>query len=73
MDGCGDPEEALWITMSHSEDHDILGALNDPLEGESSVEKTYAQSAVSEFRIYEPSCTGFYTVKQMLDLVDDAE
>jgi len=67
-----DPDEALWVTMSHSEGHEILGALNDPLEGEPRVEKTYAESTpVSQFKIDEPGCTGFYTVEQMRDLVDE--
>ncbi|QGA81969.1 TraG/TraD/VirD4 family enzyme, ATPase [Halomicrobium sp. LC1Hm] len=69
-----DPDEALWVTMSHSEGHEILAALNEPLEGEPRVEKTYAQSTpVGQFRIDEPGCTGFYTVEQMRDLVDEAE
>lgn len=69
-----EPDEALWITMSHNEGHEILGALNDPLEGAPRVEKTYAASTpASEFRIDEPGCTGFYTVERVRDLVDEAK
>jgi hypothetical protein len=36
------PEEALWVVMTHSAAHDVLAALNDPPDGEPRVEKTYA-------------------------------
>jgi len=66
-----DPDEAIWITMSHSEAHRVLGALNDPLEGEPRVEKTYAESTpASQFRIDTAGCTGMYTVEQVRDRVE---
>jgi hypothetical protein len=68
-----DPEESIWVTMSHSEAHTVLQALNDPLEGEPRIEKTYAESTpASEFRIDTPGCTAMYTVEQVRDMVNDA-
>jgi hypothetical protein len=61
-----DPDEAIWIVMSHTEGHDVLAALNDPLEGDARVEKTYAKtSPVSSFRISVPGLTAMYTVEQV--------
>ena len=69
-----DPDEAIWVTMSHSEAHRVLGALNDPLEGEPRVEKTYADSTpASQFRIDTAGCTGMFTVEQVRDMVEEAE
>ncbi|MBX0296717.1 ATP-binding protein [Haloarcula nitratireducens] len=65
-----DPDEAIWITMSHSEAHRVLRALNDPLEGEPRVEKTYAESTpASEFRIDSPGCTAMFTLEQVREMV----
>ncbi|TSD14797.1 hypothetical protein DP107_07465 [Haloglomus irregulare] len=61
-----DPAEAIWIVMSHTEGHEVLAALNEPLEGEVRVEKTYAKtSPVSSFKISEPGLTAMYTVEQV--------
>ncbi len=50
-----EPIQALWVAMSHTEAHGSLGPLNDPLEGEPRVEKTYAEGApASFFTIDEP-------------------
>ncbi|WP_324665359.1 ATP-binding protein [Haloarcula sediminis] len=69
-----DPDEAIWVTMSHSEAHRMLGALNDPLEGEPRVEKTYADSTpANQFRIDTAGCTGMFTVEQVRDMVEEAE
>lgn len=66
-----DPDEAIWVAMSHDAAHDILAALNDPLEGEPRVEKTYSESTpASSFAIDEPGLTDVVTVKQLLDRVD---
>ncbi|MDS0260558.1 TraM recognition domain-containing protein [Haloarcula sp. S1CR25-12] len=68
-----DPDEAIWVTMSHSEAHRVLGALNDPLEGEPRVEKTYADSTpASQFRIDTAGCTGMFTVEQVRDMIEEA-
>lgn len=61
-----DPEEAIWVAMSHSEAHEILEALNDPLEGEPRVEKTYADSTPAQlWKLDTPCCTDFYTLEQV--------
>ncbi|RXK47010.1 ATP-binding protein [Halorientalis pallida] len=65
-----DPEEAIWVAMSHSEAHEILQALNDPLEGDQRVEKTYSESSpVQKFRIDEPGFTQMHTLEQLLSKV----
>ncbi|WP_276259024.1 ATP-binding protein [Haloglomus litoreum] len=40
-----DPEAALWVTENREAAHEVLGALNDPLEGEPRVEKTYSENS----------------------------
>jgi len=68
-----DPDEALWIAMSHSEAHTVLSALNNPLEGEPRVEKTYSESSPADrFTIDTPGCTGMYTLEQVRDRVEEA-
>ncbi|WP_336000204.1 ATP-binding protein [Halorientalis halophila] len=65
-----DPDEAIWVAMSHSEAHEILQALNDPLEGDQRVEKTYSESSpVQKFRIDEPGFTQMHTLEQLLSKV----
>ena len=66
-----DPDEAIWIAMSHDAAHEILAALNDPLEGEPRVEKTYSESTpASSFTIDEPGFSDMITVNQLLDRID---
>ena len=61
-----DPEEALWIVMSHSEGHEVYDALKDPLDGEARVTKSYSDiTPVSDFRIDEPGFTAMLTVGQL--------
>mgnify|MGYP000642801617 CR=1 FL=1 len=67
-----EPEDAIWMTMSHAEAHEILGALNNPLEGEPRVEKTYSEnSPASAFRIDQPGFTDIYTLDQLRGKVLD--
>lgn len=69
-----EPDEAIWLAMSHAEAHEILAALNDPLEGDPRVEKTYADtSPASAFRIDQPGFTDIYTLEQLRDEVLSAE
>jgi len=64
------PQKAIWMAMSHSEAHEILHALNDPLEGEPRVEKTYSEnSPASAFRIDRPGFTDIYTLEQLREKV----
>ncbi|MDT3436075.1 type IV secretory system conjugative DNA transfer family protein [Haloarcula sp. 1CSR25-25] len=66
-----DPDEAIWVAMSHDDAHEILAALNDPLEGDPRVEKTYSESTpASSFSIDEPGFTDILTVNQLLDRID---
>ena len=68
------PAEAIWIAMSHSEAHEILAALNDPLEGEPRVEKTYSENSPADrFQFDTPGCTGMFTLEQVRDMLDDRE
>jgi len=61
-----EPDGAVWLAMSNTEAHEVLDALNDPLEGEPRVAKTYAESTpVSSFRLDEPGCTDVYTLAQL--------
>jgi hypothetical protein len=56
-----DVDEAIWVVMTQSEGHDVLQALNDPLEGEPRVEKTYAATTPpQQFRIDTPGLTAMY-------------
>jgi len=66
-----EPDEAIWVAMSHDAAHEILAALNDPLEGDPRVEKTYSESTpASSFSIDEPGFTDIVTVNQVLDRID---
>lgn len=38
------PDEAIWVAKSDDAAHEILAALNDPLESDPRVEKTYSES-----------------------------
>jgi DNA helicase HerA-like ATPase len=40
-----EPEEALWVVRNRDAAHDVLGALNDPMEVEQRVEKTYSENS----------------------------
>ena len=66
-----DPDEAIWVAMSHDAAHEVLAALNDPLEGEPRVEKTYSESTpASSFTIDEPGFSDIITVNQLLDRIN---
>jgi DNA helicase HerA-like ATPase len=63
-----DPEAAIWIVMSQSAGHDVLQALNDPIEGEPRVEKTYADTTPpQQFRIDTPGLTAMYPAGWLRD------
>ncbi|WP_312911755.1 ATP-binding protein [Natronosalvus caseinilyticus] len=56
-----EPEEAIWVVMRQADGHKVLSALNDPLEGEPRVEKTYAKTTPpQQFRIDTPGMTAVY-------------
>jgi hypothetical protein len=56
-----EPAEAIWVVLSHSAGHEILEALNEPLEGEPRVEKTYSSTSPPQrFVIDKPGLTAVY-------------
>jgi len=59
-----EPEEAIWIVMTRSAGHDVLQALNDPLDGPIRVPKTYATTTPpQQFRIDTPGLTAIYPIE----------
>ncbi|MFC7227952.1 hypothetical protein N0B31_11115 [Salinirubellus salinus] len=63
-----EPEEAIWITMTQSDGHKLLRALNDPLDGEPRVTQTYAEATpLQQFRIDQPGFTGIYPLTWIRD------
>ncbi|GGL34310.1 hypothetical protein GCM10009037_17400 [Halarchaeum grantii] len=68
------PEEAIWVVMTQSAGHDVLHALNDPLEGPVRVEKTYAPTTPpQQFRIDTPGLTAIYPAEWLRATYLDAE
>ena len=64
---CG-VEEAIWVVMKQRDGHTVLSALNDPVEGEVRVEKTYSETTPpQQFRIDSPGMTAVYPVKWLRD------
>ncbi|WP_426962320.1 type IV secretory system conjugative DNA transfer family protein [Haloparvum alkalitolerans] len=69
-----DPAEAIWVVMSQSDGHEVLTALNDPLDEDPRVEKTYASTTPpQQFRIDTPGLTAMFPVTWLRDRVDDEE
>ncbi|WP_435365809.1 ATP-binding protein [Haloarchaeobius sp. DYHT-AS-18] len=61
-----EPEEAIWIVMTHADGHELLAALREPLEGEPRVEKTYSdRTAPYEFSIDRPGMTKVFPVEYL--------
>ncbi|RLM42590.1 hypothetical protein DVK00_16165 [Haloarcula sp. Atlit-47R] len=61
----------MKLAMSHDAAREILAALNDPLESEPRVEKTYSESTpASSFTIDEPGFSDVLMVNQLLDRID---
>jgi len=61
-----DPDEAIWIVPTQDAGHDLLNALNDPLEGPVRVEKEYSDATrVQQFTIDEPGLTAVRTIQQI--------
>lgn len=66
------PREAIRVAVPHDEAHEILEALNDPLEGEPRVEKTYSRGTpADQFELDAPGCTGVYTLEQVREMVEE--
>ncbi|MCT9098170.1 ATP-binding protein [Haloarchaeobius sp. HME9146] len=67
-----EPEEAIWVVMTHAGGHEVLAALNDPLEGEPRVEKTYSpKTPPYQFRIDTPGMTAVYPADYLRDRLSD--
>ncbi|WP_224448663.1 ATP-binding protein [Haloprofundus salilacus] len=61
-------DDAIWVVMTQSAGHAVLQALNDPLEGDPRVEKTYAKTTPpQQFRIDTPGLTAMYPVEWLRD------
>ncbi|WP_224333786.1 ATP-binding protein [Haloprofundus halobius] len=64
---CG-VEDAIWVVMTQSAGHTVLQALNDSLDGEPRVEKTYANTTPpQQFRIDTPGMTAMYPAEWLRD------
>ncbi|WP_205596730.1 ATP-binding protein [Halostella salina] len=62
------PEEAIWIVRNRDAAHDILEALNDPLDGPPRVEKTYSRNSPPQrFTIDTHGLTDIHTVQYVRD------
>jgi len=67
-----EPDEAIWITMTQSDGHKLVRALNDPLDGEPRVTKTYAETTpLQQFRIDTPGFTGIYPLTWIRDRTEE--
>ncbi|WP_246989145.1 hypothetical protein [Halorientalis marina] len=68
------PDEAIWVVPTQKAGHEILQALNDPADGESRVEKTYAETTpTQQFRIDEPGFTAMYPVSWVQNQLESDE
>ena len=66
-----DVEDAIWVVMKQSDGHRVLQALNNPLEGDPRVEKTYAKTTPpQQFRIDTPGMTAMYPAEWLRDSIE---
>jgi len=73
MADCG-VADAIWIVESQPDGHKVLSALNDPIEGETRVEKTYSDSTPPQhFKIDEPGLTEIYPVGLVQNKLEEEE
>ncbi len=62
------PEAAIWVVKNRDAAHDVLEALNDPLDGPARVEKTYSRNSPPQrFTIDTPGLTEIHTVQYVRD------
>ncbi|WP_254824641.1 ATP-binding protein [Haloglomus halophilum] len=58
-----EPDNAIWIVWNRDAAHEVLSALNDPLDGEPRVEKTYSEnSPPRQWKIDTPGFTEVLTL-----------
>jgi hypothetical protein len=66
-----DVAEAIWIVMTQDDAHELLEVLNDPVDGDPRVEKTYARTTrVPQFQVGTAGLTDIRTVDRVLKTVD---
>ncbi|WP_276247583.1 ATP-binding protein [Haladaptatus sp. YSMS36] len=67
-----EPDEAIWVVMTQSAGHKVLGVLNDPPEGTPRVEKTYAKTTPPQhFNIDSPGLTAVYPAPWLRDRMQE--
>ena len=67
-----DPDEAIWVVKNRAAGHEVLQALNDPIDGVPRVEKTYSERMrPQEFSIDTPGLTDVYTFQSMRNEIED--
>jgi len=65
-----EPEAAIWVVKNRDGAHNVLSALNEPLEGDPRVDKTYSPtSPPSMFMIDEPGFTDMLTLQQLQKMI----
>ncbi|MCQ4334427.1 hypothetical protein KM295_13265 [Natronomonas sp. F2-12] len=65
-----EPEAAIWIVNNRDAAHDVLEALNEPLDGDPRVEKTYSRSSPPQrLSIDTSGLTEIYTFTYLRDSV----
>nr|WP_264475537.1 type IV secretion system DNA-binding domain-containing protein [Halorubellus salinus] len=66
-------DEAIWVVMKQADAHKILAVLNNPPDGTTRIEKTYAKTTPpQQFRIDTPGLTAMYPVEWLRDKLHDS-
>lgn len=69
-----EPDEAVWVVTGRGDAHTVLQALNDPLDGDPRVAKTYSETSPPQrWHIDTPGATAFYTYAQLRRVLDEAD
>jgi DNA helicase HerA-like ATPase len=67
-----EPEAAIWIVVNRDAAHEILSALNDPLDGEPRVAKTYSEnSPPRQWKIDTDGFTEVLTLRRVRSKVEE--
>ena len=67
-----DPDEAIWVVMTIDDAHDVLEALNNPLDGSPRVEKSYARTTPpQQFRLDAPGMTDIVPVDRLRNQLEE--
>jgi hypothetical protein len=68
------PDEAVWVVTGRQDAHDVLQALNDPLDGEPRVTTTYSETSPPQrWRIDRPGATAFHTFAYLRRALDESD